>query len=188
MLVAESLVEGACRFTLSPNCSLSWRWVKWLVFALACAILAVAAYWASLGAWLVLPFTGLELVVLGAGFYLASVAAHRREVIEIGGEHLRVLHGGRRLAEVAHFPRHWTRATLARDPGGWYPSHLVLHCQGRRLEVATRVIEAEREELAAALQGWLGLQGAGIARREATLLHPGLASPAPQAQREGIWQ
>jgi len=64
----------------------------------------------------------------------------------------------------------------------------LLRCHGRRVEVATRLIESEREDLAAELQGWLGLQHASIELREAEALNPGLASPAQQAQREGIWQ
>jgi uncharacterized membrane protein len=188
MLVSENPAEGTCRFTLKPNCSLSWRWVKRLVAGLGCCILAVGAYWVYLGAWLVVPFTGLELLVLGAGFYLSSLAGHSREVIEIDGEDLRVLRGSNRLQEVARLPRYWTRATLSRDPGGWYPSRLVLRCHGRRVEVATRLIESEREDLAAELQEWLGLQHASIERREAEALNPGLALPAQQAHREGIWQ
>ncbi len=188
MLVSEYPAEGTCRFTLKPNCSLSWPWVKRLVLGLACCMIAVAGYWVSLGAWLVLPFTGLELLVLGAGFYLCSVAGHRREVIEIDGEHLWVLSGGARLTEVARLPRYWTRATLVRDPRGWYPSRLLLRGHGRRIEVASRLVEAEREDLAVALQGWLGLQAASIECHVAETAHPGLAAPAPQAHREGIWQ
>lgn len=187
MLVSEYPAEGVCRFTLKPNCSLSWRWVRRLVGGLACCILGVGAYWVSLGAWLVLPFTGLELLVLGLGFYLSSVAGHRREVIEIVGDDLRILRGGRRLEEVTRLSRYWARATLSHDPSGWYPSRLVLRCHGRRIEIAARLVEAEREDLAAELQGWLGLQHASMERSEAETFSPGLASPAQQAQREGIW-
>lgn len=188
MLVAETPAEGACRYTLRPNCSLSWRWVKRLLVGLALCMAAVSAYWVVLGAWLVVPFTGLELLVLGLGFYLCSVAGHSREVIEIEGADLRVLRGHRRLVEVARFPRYWTQVVLSRDPRGWYPSRLVLRCHGRRCEVAARLVEAEREDLAAALQSWLGLGQASQDRRETEALIPGLVTPAQQAQREGIWQ
>ncbi|HSQ06903.1 MAG TPA: DUF2244 domain-containing protein [Chromatiaceae bacterium] len=188
MLVSETPAEGVWRCTLRPNCSLSWRWVKRLLIALGLCMGAVSGYWVALGAWLVVPFTGLEFLVLGLGFYLCSVAGHSREVIEIEGEDLRVLRGHRRLEEVARFPRHWTRATLSRDPGGWYPSRLVLRCQGRHCEVASRVVETEREALAAELQVWLGLQHARIERREAEALTQGATSPVQHAQREGIWQ
>jgi uncharacterized membrane protein len=188
MLVSEIPAEGACRYILRPNCSLSWRRVKRLVVVLAVCMAAVSAYWVVQGAWLVVPFTGLEFLVLGLGFYLCSVAGHTREVIEIDGEDLRVLRGHRRLEEVARFPRHWARVTLSRDPRGWYPSRLALRCHGRCCEVASRLVEAERQELAAELQGWLGLQHARFDHREVEAMNPGLASPVQQAQREGIWQ
>jgi uncharacterized membrane protein len=147
--------EG-CAFTLRPNCALSWRATKYLVLFFACCLGLAGAYFASLGAWLVLPFAGLEMAVLGAGFYVSALAGHTREVIEIRGAVVSVLRGRRRLVEVARLPRHWTQVSLVRDPRGWYPSRLLLRGQGRQLEVAAKVVEAEREELAAELQGWLG--------------------------------
>jgi hypothetical protein len=60
------------------------------------------------------------------------------------------------LEQVASFPANWTRVLLSRDPSGWYPSRLLLRCHGQRMEIAARVVEAEREELAAALAGCLG--------------------------------
>ena len=143
----------------------------------------------SLGAWLVLPFTGLELLILGGGFYLASVAGHSREVIEIDGDHLRVLRGrGASSGGCSAPPLLDTGDPVPRPRAAGIPSRLVLRCHGRRLEVATKLVEAEREDLAAELQGWLGLQHASIERREAESLNPGLTSPAQQAHREGIWQ
>jgi len=139
------------RFTVHPNCALDWRWIKRVIFVFACCLGAVSWYFASRGAWLVLPFAGLELAVLGAGFYLSGLAGHRREVIEIRGNDLRVLRGGSRLQEIAAISRHWTRVSLVRDPRGWYPSRLVLRCQGHSVEILTRLVESERETLAAAL-------------------------------------
>ena len=69
---------------------------------------------------------------------------------------MRVLRGDRWLEEVARFPANWAQVVLQRDPTGWYPSRLLLGCHGRRLEIAAKVVEAEREELAEALQDWLG--------------------------------
>ena len=56
--------NGAYRFVVSPNCALSWRTTKYLIWFFAACFAVVGAYFASLGAWLVLPFAGLELAVL----------------------------------------------------------------------------------------------------------------------------
>jgi len=148
--------SGGGRFSVRPNCALSWRMTKYVVLCFACCFSAIGVYFASLGAWLVLPFAGLELVVLAGGFYLSSLAGHSREVIEIQGAVVRVLRGGRRLEQVAVFPANWTQVALQRDPRGWYPSRLLLRCHGRGFEIGANVVEEEREELAVALEDRLG--------------------------------
>lgn len=180
MAVFQEQASDGCSFTVRPNCALSWRATKYLVVLFACCFGAVGCYFASMGAWLVLPFAGLELVVLAAGFYFSALAGHRREVILVDGPIVRVMRGGRRLDEVGRFPANWTQVQLRRDPTGWYPSRLWLRCHGRRLEIATKVVEAERSELALALDDWLGFarsrgrDAAGEVRRS------GPASPAGQ--------
>jgi uncharacterized membrane protein len=154
-VLREQALEG-CRFTIRPNCAMSWRRTKYLMLFFALCFALVGGYFAALGAWLVLPFAGLELAVLAGGLYFSALAGHTREVVEICGDDLRVLRGARRLREVARFSRHWSRAALIRDPRGWHPSRLFLRCHGRSVEISTRLVEAEREELAAALQQTLG--------------------------------
>lgn len=178
------------RFVVSPNCAMSWRSTKYLIWFFAACLAAVGAYFASLGAWLVLPFAGLELLVLVAGFYLNALAGHTREVIEIEGPVVRVFRGRRDLDLVASFPANWTRVALWRDPRGWYPSRLVLRCHGRRLEIAAKVVEAEREELALALEEWLGFAHVGGRGAEPEALGHGLgvrASELPAGHRARVF-
>lgn len=182
MAVFEEQDGGAYRFVVSPNCALSWRKTKYLIWFFAACFAAVGSYFASLGAWLVLPFAGLELAVVAAGFYLSALAGHTREVIQIEGPLVRVLRGRRRLEEVARLPVNWTRVSLQRDPTGWYPSRLLLRFHGRRLEIAAMVVEAEREELALALESWLGFahSGSGGAAPETEALRAGLGKAAQE--------
>ena len=156
MVVFQEAQAGRCRFTLRPNCAMSWRWTKRLMLCFAGCLVAVGGYFAARGAWLVLPFAGLELGVLCAGFYLNALAGKTREVVEVDEHNLRVLRGGGRLQEVATLSRHWTRVALLRDPRGWHPSQLLLRCHGRSVELRTRLLDSEREELAKALRSLVG--------------------------------
>jgi len=169
MAVYEEQDHDRYRFVIQPNCALSWRTTKALIWFFAACLAAVSFYFLSLGAWLVLPFAGLEFAVLAAGFYASALAGHSREVVEIEGPVLRVLRGGRRLVEVAGFPVNWTQVVLQRDPTGWYPSRLWLRSHGRRLEIAAKIVEAEREELAAALEQRLGFALAREGSRDGLL-------------------
>jgi len=156
MPVFQEQGSDGYRFIIRPNCALSWRITKLVLLFFSGCLVVVAAYFAALGAWLVLPFAGLELLVLAAGFYLNALAGHTREVIEIEGPVLRVLRGRRCLEEVAGLPVNWARVELRRDPRGWYPSRLLLCCHGKGIEVGATLVEAEREELATALSDNVG--------------------------------
>jgi len=175
MLVFQTRDSDGYRFVVRPNCALSWRTTKLvLLFFMACFV-ALGIYFAALGAWLVLPFAGIELGALVIGFYMSALAGHTREVIEIEGPLLRVSRGGRRLEAVASLPANWTRVELRRDPRGWYPSRLLLRCHGGGLEVGSRLVEAEREELAVALDDSVGF---GRSRVAPSVLDTGSAGSA----------
>lgn len=60
---------------MKRNCSLSPRQVGWFYFSIVCISTAIAVFLAAWhGAWLVLPFAGLEL--LGLGIALLAYARH----------------------------------------------------------------------------------------------------------------
>jgi len=148
MVTYQQFETGKCAFTVSPNCSLGWVWMKRVFLFFALCLATVTAYFMSLGAWLVLPFAGLELLVLGVGIYANARWSARRELVILEDNQLRVLQGLSRLQEVACMPRHWTRVNLRKDPRGWYPSRLLLECHGRRVEIGQSLVESERIQLA----------------------------------------
>lgn len=178
------------RLWVVANCALGWRAIKCVLAGLALCLLAVAGYFAAIGAWLVVPFAGIELLILAAGFYASAVAGHRRELIEVSPAELRVLRGGRRIDEIARLPRGSARVRLQRDPRGWYPSRLELIAPGRRVEIARVLTEPERErlhtELEALLAGGAGPRGATgpwlmtpTPAPDAGMTWPALDAPAP---------
>ena len=68
---------------LSPNCSISWRELL-LFYLLTCVVaLAIGLFFTLQGLWLVLPFSGLEMLALGIGLYFTSRKVYRREVITL---------------------------------------------------------------------------------------------------------
>jgi uncharacterized membrane protein len=160
MMLFEQREGGGYVFTLRPNCSLGWRWMKAVFWGLAGCVALVSVYFVAHGAWLVLPFAGLELGVLGFAIYQNARWGAAREVVSLDGGDLRVYRGNRDLAEVAFLPRYWTRLSLAQDARGWYPSRVLLECHGRRIEVGSALVEAERLRLASDLREALGLKSA----------------------------
>ena len=83
--------------TLKRNCSISPAGLACMFAALAIAALAIATGFALAGAWLILPFAGLEVLLLGAAFVLQARHATDYERL--------VLEGGRLYVEVSEAQR-----------------------------------------------------------------------------------
>ncbi len=142
-------------FVLQPNRSLNWKAAQAAFFVICGFSAAIAGYFASLGAWLVLPFAGLEVLAMGLGLYLCALGTHRREILRIDAQHIviqRGLHGPRHETRL---PRAWARVVLASDARNWYPNRLLLRSHGRDTEVGKQLLDDERRQLAAALGHYL---------------------------------
>ncbi|MET0090479.1 MAG: DUF2244 domain-containing protein [Candidatus Thiodiazotropha sp.] len=137
---------------LEPNRNLSWQQSRWLILFFGACIALVSGYFASLGAWLVLPFAGLEILVIGGAIYHQSCYAHRRQTIRIDRQRIEIFDKPlQRLPKS--FPRAWSQIVQTRDPRGWYPSRLLIGAHGEFVEIGKHLLEEEREQLALQLHG-----------------------------------
>ncbi|HEX7219834.1 MAG TPA: DUF2244 domain-containing protein [Burkholderiales bacterium] len=82
---------------LKRNCSMSPRALAAVFAALAAVVLLISAVFTALGAWLVLPFAGLEVLLLGGAFvaYARHAADYERIDLEPGRVRVEVADGGR---------------------------------------------------------------------------------------------
>jgi uncharacterized membrane protein len=135
---------GFC-VVLKRNCSISPRGLL-LVFALLAALaLGIVAAFAALGAWLILPFAGLELLLLGAAFWLTARHATDYERIERRRDRLTV-----DVSEGERLRRYECDARLARvqwSGGG----RVLLDAPQARMEVGRHLDAASRAGFAAEL-------------------------------------
>jgi len=104
-----STTDAGFEVLLKRNCSISPGRLL-LVFGLLAALsVGIAAGFAMLGAWLILPFAGLEVGVLGAAFWLTARHATDFERIERVHEHVTV-----DVGEALSLRRHALDARRAR--------------------------------------------------------------------------
>jgi uncharacterized membrane protein len=76
--------------TLKRNCSISPAGFAGVFAALACVVVAIGAGFAVVGAWLVLPFAGLEVLLLGSAYVIHARRAADYERIELDSGRLTV--------------------------------------------------------------------------------------------------
>ena len=81
------------RFVIQPNCSLSWKGALTCFRGIALVAFTIAAMFALKGAWLILPFAGLEIVLLGIALYVTACKSAEREVVLISGNVIRIERG-----------------------------------------------------------------------------------------------
>ena len=111
--------------------------------ALSLLVLAIGAGFAAAGAWLVLPFAGLEVLLLGAAFVLYARHAADYERIE--------LEAGRIKVEVADGSR-ITRYEMQGARVAMQDGRLVLRGAKEQLEIGRYLGAEARAEFAAELE------------------------------------
>lgn len=92
-MVEMHSTDSQHQLILCPNRSMSWQTNKKILFAIFIVNMTIAVVWASMGAWMVLPFAGLEVLLVGAGMYYVSWKLSFKEIITFEAESLIVQKG-----------------------------------------------------------------------------------------------
>lgn len=149
------------QFIIRPNLSLKPKTMLQVYAAIVVVTLGINIGFVIAGAWMVLVFGGLELVVLGAGFWLVYRASQCEEIVSISGEELRITK--RNHLEVTNewqCLRYWTHVLLEHDWKDWYPSKLYIRSMGKSVQIGKCLNNEERKDLARQLKreihGYLG--------------------------------
>jgi len=136
------------RIILSPNRSISW--FELVIFYLfTCVVaLAIGIFFTLQGMWLVLPFSGLEMIALGICLYLTSRKVYRREVITLDRKRTRIEKGGRQIDQSWEFDTPWIRLRDELADAQNRRRRLALGSHGNYVEVGGFLDNSEKDALA----------------------------------------
>jgi uncharacterized membrane protein len=144
------------RIEICPHCSLSTRAAS-LFFGSVCFVsFSIAGLMASQGFWPVLPFAGLEMVLLGWALKVSMARRHHRQTITVTDIDVSVELRDRAYSVQHVFPRHWAQVKLRRPASRLHPSRLTIESHGRQCELGSFLTEEERHGLALRLQRVIG--------------------------------
>ena len=134
---------------LKRNCSISPSGLIRVYGLIAVVTLGIAGAFAALGAWMILPFAGIEIVALGIAFALNGRHAGDYERIRLGEGGLEV-----EVCEADSVRRHRFGAVHASvKVAGEGPSmRVLLGVPGQSLEIGRHLEEQARLELAGELK------------------------------------
>jgi len=128
-----------------------------LFFGSLCFVsFAIAGFFTLQGFWPVLPFAGLEMLVLGWALKTSMARRFYRHIITVSDADVLVELRDRVQCVQVVFPRHWAQVKLRRPFSRLHPSRLVIESHGRQCEVGDFLTEEERKGLAQRLQRLIG--------------------------------
>ena len=124
---------------------------RWTAFGLAAAAsFAVAVAFVVAGAWPVLPYSALEIALLGAAFVWVERRAGEWERVTVAGDRVIVEWAAHGRLDRREFNRWWLRVELdearAREP------QLLLRYAGEAMDFGSALPPARRVEVARALK------------------------------------
>jgi len=135
-----------------PNRSLAPSARRWVLAGIAATVLLIAGAAMVIGAWLVMPFAGLEIAVLALAFRLVALHDGDFERLEIGDYEVRG--EGRDARRETRFVAHRPLArVVVRERGA--RCTLGLAYAGRMVPLGRLLSDEGRRRLAGQLRGWI---------------------------------
>ncbi len=110
----------------------------------------IACAFAAFGAWLILPFAGLEMGVLYWAFQAVERRAKDFELIAIDSDSIRVEICETGRARTHEMSRHWAQVVVSCDG-----ARVALRSHGREVEIGRHLNDDQRLSLAREIGGEL---------------------------------
>ena len=146
----DATEEPVFHAVITPHRSLDRNGFTVLMLIVVVLIVTTGIMFLAVGAWPVVGFLGLDILIVWLAFRANYRAARAREIIILDQNRLLV----RRVAADGHstewaFNPYWARLVVRRDEDGDVTS-IVIRSHGRDLAIAGQLAPVERDEFATA--------------------------------------
>lgn len=140
------------QIVLRPNRSWSWRANLVFLGVLASVCLIIGTIFLLQGLWLILPFSILEVSLVGLALYVCARRTHVQEVLTFSPDELRIERGRARPESRQVFKRLFARIFVHRPRHPWYPTRVAVRSHGREVEVGAFLGPDDKQQLIAELR------------------------------------
>ena len=161
MIEIQSTQSGASKrqqIILSPNKSMTWETNKKILMAMFAVAMIIGISFASIGAWMILPFAGIEVTIVGVGMYYVCWKLNFKQTITLEAESFIVQKG-------VYFPKQewqWqaSQTYLLKQPSRYRmsPPTLYLKHLNQKIEIGEFLNRTDKKEL----QKWLRDMGISV--------------------------
>ncbi|HEX4856240.1 MAG TPA: DUF2244 domain-containing protein [Limnobacter sp.] len=133
----------ANRWVFRRNCSLSPKQLLQWYISLCCITLVIATGFLLAGFWIVLPFAGLELLLVGIAFVVYARHAADYEMIQLQPNQLLLeMADGSKVTQLEWSPQ-WARLSY----NGKYKAPLMFSYKGQQVKIGKFIAEKDKSVL-----------------------------------------
>lgn len=125
-----------------PNNSLSQQGFIWLFAAITLIAVIVAIGMCLSGAWLVLPFAGIEVLAFACAFHHIFLHYEDYERVSLVGNEVVIEKRNHKSSEKFTFERYWAKVVLRDNDDGKYSIFIGSH--GKEVEFGSRYMDQDQ--------------------------------------------
>ena len=132
---------------LKPNNSATWRFNMMVVASLALLGALISTFFLLQGLWLIVPFSGLEVLALLGCLYLCARSNIQTEVIKFSPDKV-IIEQGRTFAEKTwEYHRIWAKIFVRKHRLKGHPDQVVIRSHGQEVELGSFLNSDDKETL-----------------------------------------
>ncbi|MCP3428012.1 DUF2244 domain-containing protein [Opacimonas viscosa] len=134
-MIEVSKNDSATIISLRPNRSATWSETKWMIIFMVAVVFIIAGGWAFVGAWVILPFAGLEVGLFAYFMYRVCRQGFAQQIITITKD-LVVIEEGIIRREVARtYDRNSLSFEVTETERDWHLPDIVVCVENYRLNI-----------------------------------------------------
>jgi uncharacterized membrane protein len=133
--------------TLTPNRSLTWLEAKWIIAVMVSVVMIIAIAWTFVGAWVILPFAGLEVGLFAFLMYKVTRFTYLKQVVTIDSETIRVATGINAISKQQELPRFGTDVFYSETERNWTPPQITFKNAEKRIQIGEFLNDDDMAEL-----------------------------------------
>lgn len=152
-MLDKSIQQDRTVLVAIPNKSASWRFNKYLILSLLFISALISISFAMLGAWVILPFAGLEIAALSTALYWVCWKLNYRQVISVDEETIRIEKGHYYPVQTFEIPRGGSMLMVAKTKHKWDSPNVHVKSGAEEIVLGEFLNKDDTQELIQECQG-----------------------------------
>lgn len=154
-MVIQQEIDGKVILQLIPNRSGNWRNLKWVLLGMGILMFGIALFWFFSGAWMILPFAGLEFILVVYFVRRVCSETYHQQILEIENDKITMEWGKAFPVRTWQFNKADTKIIAQRPHHSLSPHRLKLVDHTQSLPFGERLNKDDIDQLLKHLQSTL---------------------------------